>query len=438
MQTIHRMNLTEDNLTEDNQEDDQTDDQVDGLADTIMDVPADCSTDYSVGSSSDNYSIIRGDTELDAELDTKLTSDGFVQLEERLSKLDTVNVIALYLQDVSRYTLLTAAEEKHYADRMIAGDVSAKNHLIKCNLRLVVNIAKRYVGGGLDLLDLIEEGNLGLIRAVEKFDPTKGFRFSTYSTWWIKQAMGRALMNQSKSIRVPVHVIHELNLYLKKMSELTSELASYVTATQIADSISKENLLRIENLSKEDSLPKEACLPKKESLPTEASRAIFESGRGWPKATEGRRGLPEGGVSKAMRKRSKTIKPDRVRKILYYSGDTLSLDSNVTGLTLDEEITDLTFVDMLVDEKISNPSYLVQQMKTKELVYECLAMLTEKERSILARRYGFFDEDASTLEDVASQDGLSRERVRQLQKKALNKLKPLLEEKNITLDMLYE
>ncbi len=425
MQTIHRMNLTEDN-----QEDNQQDDQVDGLADTTMDVPADCSTDYSVGSSSDNYSIIGGDAELDAELDTKLTSDGFVQLEERLSKLDTVNVIALYLQDVSRYTLLTAAEEKHYAERMIAGDVSAKNHLIKSNLRLVVNIAKRYVGGGLDLLDLIEEGNLGLIRAVEKFDPTKGFRFSTYSTWWIKQAMGRALMNQSKSIRVPVHVIHELNLYLKKMSELTSELASYVTATQIADSISKENLLRIENLSKRDGLPKQDSLPKEERLPAEMSKIIFEGGRRWPKAVEG--------ISKAIRKRSKTIKPDRVRKILYYSGDTLSLDSNITGLTMDEEITDLTFVDMLVDEKISNPSYLVQQMKTKELVYECLAMLTEKERSILARRYGFFDEDASTLEDVASQDGLSRERVRQLQKKALNKLKPLLEEKNITLDMLYE
>jgi len=334
------------------------------------------------------------------------------------------------LQDVSRYTLLTAAEEKHYAERMIAGDVSAKNHLIKSNLRLVVNIAKRYVGGGLDLLDLIEEGNLGLIRAVEKFDPTKGFRFSTYSTWWIKQAMGRALMNQSKSIRVPVHVIHELNLYLKKMSELTSELASYVTATQIADSISKENLLRIENLSKRDGLPKQDSLPKEERLPAEMSKIIFEGGRRWPKAVEG--------ISKAIRKRSKTIKPDRVRKILYYSGDTLSLDSNITGLTMDEEITDLTFVDMLVDEKISNPSYLVQQMKTKELVYECLAMLTEKERSILARRYGFFDEDASTLEDVASQDGLSRERVRQLQKKALNKLKPLLEEKNITLDMLYE
>jgi len=425
MQTIHRMNLTEDN-----QEDNQQDDQVDGLADTTMDVPADCSTDYSVGSSSDNYSIIGGDAELDAELDTKLTSDGFVQLEERLSKLDTVNVIALYLQDVSRYTLLTAAEEKHYAERMIAGDVSAKNHLIKSNLRLVVNIAKRYVGGGLDLLDLIEEGNLGLIRAVEKFDPTKGFRFSTYSTWWIKQAMGRALMNQSKSIRVPVHVIHELNLYLKKMSELTSELASYVTATQIADSISKENLLRIENLSKRDGLPKQDSLPKEERLPAEMSKIIFEGGRRWPKAVEG--------ISKAIRKRSKTIKPDRVRKILYYSGDTLSLDSNITGLTMDEEITDLTFVDMLVDEKISNPSYLVQQMKTKELVYECLAMLTEKERSILARRYGFFDEDASTLEDVESQDGLSRERVRQLQKKALNKLKPLLEEKNITLDMLYE
>ena len=316
------------------------------------------------------------------ELDTELTADGFVQLEKRICKIKTIDAATLYLRDISRYKLLTGAQEKYYATQMINGDASAKEHLIRCNLRLVVNIAKRYVNNGLDLLDLIEEGNLGLIRATEKFDPEKGFRFSTYATWWIKQAINRALMNQSKSIRVPVHVIHELNVYLKKMSELTGELAGYVTAAQVANSITK--------------------------------------------AAEGGEG------------RSKAVGVDRVRKILNFNGDTLSLDSPVKCLSVKDEISDVMFADIIVDDKNVEPSYIIQKQQMKKMIYECLNMLSDKERSVLARRYGFFDEDVGTLEDVAEQDGLSRERVRQIQKEALKKLRPLLEKRNVTLELLYE
>ncbi len=409
------------------------------------------STDMSANSSvdilDDISAEISSENSIDTtELDAKLTDDGFVQLEKRLCKIDTVNVVTLYMNDIAQYKLLTPNEEKYYATRMIEGDVSAKNHLIKCNLRLVVNIAKRYIGNGLDLLDLIEEGNLGLIRAVEKFDPGKGFRFSTYSTWWIKQAVCRALVNQGKSIRVPVHVIHELNVYLKKMSELTSELASYVTVAQVADSLTKDSLLRIENLSGADGVAVEMTTDVCES----GSKTVRRWGsagsnskiackfiEGNPKAT---RGQPEGN-SKAVegsRRRSKAVKADRVRKILNYSGDTLSLDSPIESLTLEDDVNHIIFADSIADEEIISPPYVVQKMKTKQLIYECLNMLDDKERIVLAKRYGFFDEDAGTLEDVAAQIGLSRERIRQIQKKALKKLKSLLEKRNITLDLLYE
>lgn len=405
--------------------------------DILSKVSIDNSTEISIGAGSNertNIVIDSDDVPVSNadELDTKLTSDGFVQLEKRLSKIDTVSVVTLYLQDISRYNLLTAAEEKHYATLMINGDVNAKNHLIKSNLRLVVNIAKRYVGNGLDLLDLIEEGNIGLIRAVEKFDPEKGFRFSTYSTWWIKQTICRALVNQGKSIRVPVHVIHELNIYLKKMSELTGELDSYVTATRIADSLTKENLLRIENLSGEGDFAVDEATGNSEDSEKMVRRWV------WPGSnSKAIRRQPEGNP-KATQRRTKAVEADRVRKILYYNGDALSLDSPIKGLSLNNDITDIMFADILVDEDNISLPYAVQKMQTKQIIYECLDKLSDKERLILAQRYGFFDENAGTLEDVAAQNEISRERVRQIQNNGLYKLRKLLEEKNVTLDLLYE
>ena len=145
----------------------------------------------------------------------------------------------LYLIEIGTSPLLTAEEEVFYARRARKGDESARNHMVKCNLRLVVKIARRYLNRGLALLDLVEEGNLGLIRAVEKFDPERGFRFSTYATWWIRQNIERAIMNQTRTIRLPIHIIKELNVYLRKAREITQQLDHEPTYEDIAKALSK-------------------------------------------------------------------------------------------------------------------------------------------------------------------------------------------------------
>ncbi len=145
----------------------------------------------------------------------------------------------LYLSEIGFSPLLTADEEKHYARLALKGDESARKRMIECNLRLVVKIARRYLNRGLALLDLIEEGNLGLIRAVEKFDPERGFRFSTYATWWIRQTIERALMNQTRTIRLPIHVVKEINVYLRAARELTQKLDHEPSAEEIAEMLDK-------------------------------------------------------------------------------------------------------------------------------------------------------------------------------------------------------
>ncbi len=146
----------------------------------------------------------------------------------------------LYLIEIGASPLLSAEEEVLYARRARQGDEDARNHMVKCNLRLVVKIARRYLNRGLALLDLVEEGNLGLIRAVEKFDPERGFRFSTYATWWIRQNIERAIMNQTRTIRLPIHIIKELNVYLRKARELTQDLDHEPTYEDIAKALDKE------------------------------------------------------------------------------------------------------------------------------------------------------------------------------------------------------
>ena len=145
----------------------------------------------------------------------------------------------LYLKEIEVSPLLTAEEEKHYSRLALAGDITARDKMIECNLRLVVKIARRYMNRGLALLDLIEEGNLGLIRAVEKFDPERGFRFSTYATWWIRQTIERGLMNQTRTIRLPIHVIKELNTYLRAARKLTQELNREATSEDVAKLLKK-------------------------------------------------------------------------------------------------------------------------------------------------------------------------------------------------------
>ena len=157
----------------------------------------------------------------------------------------------IYLKEIGASPLLTAEEEKQYARAALEGDLKARNHMIKCNLRLVVKIARRYLNRGLALLDLIEEGNLGLIRAVEKFDPEKGFRFSTYATWWIRQNIERAIMNQTRTIRLPIHVIKELNIYLRAAREVTQSLDHEPTFEDIAQHLNAdpENVSRMLHLN---------------------------------------------------------------------------------------------------------------------------------------------------------------------------------------------
>jgi len=181
------------------------------------------------------------EVELEAEvLVAELNWDAEEQPSTRQSRKQESDPTQLYLIEIGASPLLSAEEEVFYARRARQGDEDARNHMVKCNLRLVVKIARRYLNRGLALLDLVEEGNLGLIRAVEKFDPERGFRFSTYATWWIRQNIERAIMNQTRTIRLPIHIIKELNVYLRKARELTQDLDHEPTYEDIAKALDKE------------------------------------------------------------------------------------------------------------------------------------------------------------------------------------------------------
>jgi len=180
----------------------------------------------------DNSSLESDNDEVESQSSTPEKSE---------SKIKSVNIDAtqLYLREIGYSPLLTAQEEGHYARRALKGDLKARQYMIECNLRLVVKIARRYLNRGLALLDLIEEGNVGLMRAVEKFNPELGFRFSTYSTWWIRQTIERAIMNQTRTIRLPIHVVKELNVYLRATRKLTQELDHEPSPEEIAKEVGK-------------------------------------------------------------------------------------------------------------------------------------------------------------------------------------------------------
>lgn len=286
----------------------------------------------------------------------------YSQTDEKNRKRD-VDPTQLYLIEIGSSPLLSAEEEIHFARLARKGDDDARNHMVRCNLRLVVKIARRYLNRGLALLDLVEEGNLGLIRAVEKFDPERGFRFSTYATWWIRQNIERAIMNQTRTIRLPIHIIKELNVYLRKAREITNQLDHEPTFEDIAKALDKT--------------------------------------------------------------------PNDVNKLLRLNERTLSVDTPMG------EDTEKPLLDALADQHIDGPAEILEDKNIRIQLEECLQTLNEKQKSILARRFGLLGYEAATLEEVGSEVGLTRERVRQIQVEALKSLRAIMEEKGIEAETIF-
>ncbi len=276
----------------------------------------------------------------------------------------TLDATQLYLGEIGFSPLLTAEEEVYFARKALKGCEASRKRMIESNLRLVVKIARRYNNRGLALLDLIEEGNLGLIRAVEKFDPERGFRFSTYATWWIRQTIERAIMNQTRTIRLPIHVVKELNVYLRTSRELAQKLDHEPTAEEIAEKLDK----------------------------------------------------PVAEVSKMLRLNEKIT----------------SVDTPIGG---DSE---KALLDIIADEKGSGPETELQDNDIKKNIVHWLEELNPKQREVLARRFGLLGYEASTLEDVGKEIGLTRERVRQIQVEALKRLRDVLTHEGLSIESLFQ
>lgn len=258
--------------------------------------------------------------------------------------------VRLYLREIGKIPLLKPDEELKLAYQVKAGEKRAKDKMAEANMRLVVSIAKRYVGRGLDLLDLIQEGNTGLLRAVEKFDPDKGFKFSTYATWWIRQAITRAIADQARTIRIPVHMVETINKLLRTQRRLTQELNREPTNEEIA---------------------------------------------------------------KAME-----IDVDKVEHIMKIKQDISSLDASVRD---DEE--DSVLGDFIEDEDTVSPEESATTQLLKEHVKDMLGALSEREQKILKLRFGLEDGRSHTLEEVGQEFNVTRERIRQIEAKALAKLR---------------
>ncbi len=265
---------------------------------------------------------------------------------------ESVNVndpVRLYLKEIGKVPLLTAEEEMDLAKRMEAGDEQAKKDLAEANLRLVVSIAKRYVGRGMSFLDLIQEGNLGLIKAVEKFDYTKGFKFSTYATWWIRQAITRAIADQARTIRIPVHMVETINKLIRISRQLLQELGREPTPKEIGDEM----------------------------------------------------GFTE----------------EKVREIQKIAQDPVSLETPIG------EEEDSHLGDFIPDEDAPAPAEAASFALLKEQLIEVLGTLTEREEKVLRLRFGLDDGRTRTLEEVGKQFNVTRERIRQIEAKALRKLR---------------
>ena len=304
-----------------------------------------------------NIDVLRigSDDDLDADIDDLILAEEEEEVDMEkidLSVPDGISIedpVRMYLKEIGKVPLLSAEEEIDLARRMSEGDESAKKRLAEANLRLVVSIAKRYVGRGMLFLDLIQEGNLGLIKAVEKFDYQKGFKFSTYATWWIRQAITRAIADQARTIRIPVHMVETINKLIRVSRQLLQELG-------------------------------------REPLPEEIAKEL-------------------------------DMPVDRVREILKISQEPVSLETPIG------EEEDSHLGDFIQDDTVPVPAEAAAATLLKEQLNEVLDTLTDREQKVLRLRFGMNDGRARTLEEVGKEFDVTRERIRQIEAKALRKLR---------------
>ena len=260
--------------------------------------------------------------------------------------------VRLYLREIGKIPLLNAEEELELAQRVVAGDKRAKDKMAEANMRLVVSIAKRYSGRGLDFLDLIQEGNTGLLRAVEKFDPDKGFKFSTYATWWIRQAITRAIADQARTIRIPVHMVETINKLLRTQRRMTQDLNREPTIEELAKELEME--------------------------------------------------------------------PEKVEYVMKIKQDISSLDA---GVGRDDDSEDSVLGDFIEDEDSATPEESASNQLLKEQVQGVLGTLSDREQKIIRMRFGLDNGKSHTLEEVGQEFAVTRERIRQIEAKALAKLR---------------
>ena len=295
----------------------------------------------------------------DLEGEEELTDEDLAITAENVDAFADDSV-RLYLREIGKIPLLTPEEEADLADRIVKGDQKAKNKMVESNMRLVVSIAKRYGGRGLDFLDLIQEGNTGLLRAVDKFDPAKGFKFSTYATWWVRQAITRAIADQARTIRIPVHMVETINKVLRTTRKLTTELNREPTSEEIAKELKMD--------------------------------------------------------------------VDKVDYVMRIKQDIASLDASV-GKEGDDE--DSVLGDFVEDEERTSPEDSAANQILKEQLSEIIATLTDREQKIIRLRFGIGGGRPHTLEEVGNEFDVTRERIRQIEAKALSKLRKNKDTKNL-------
>lgn len=282
-------------------------------------------------------------------------------LKKKKSKVDkedsssSDDAIKLYLKEIQKTKLLTAEEERALARRIDSGDMAARDHMIESNLRLVVKIAKRYMNRGLPFLDLIEEGNLGLIKAVERFKLSKECRFSTYATWWIRQSIERALVNQSRTIRLPVHVSDDINKFIKISRELVHRFNREPQVDEIAEAMG--------------------------------------------------------------------VEPAYIRRLMVLVKKTYSIEHPMG------ENRDYSLIDTIEDSNADDPSVFLEDLDKFAHIQEWLGSLADNEREILILRFGLEDREPQTLDTIGRKFGVTRERIRQIEAKSLDKLRKIMEEK---------